>query len=96
VWLRHRFRQYLKSGSLEDKFDRLFNSLINKEYDESWTFKLRHDDRDFNLGAVFGVEKDLPEEFLVSGADKLKMKIQGGSDLCSAYATMTASELQEM
>ena len=57
--------------------------------------KLEHDDRDFNLGAVFGVEKDLPEEFLVSGADKLKMKNQGGSDLCSAYATMTASELQE-
>jgi len=56
---------------------------------------LPEDNRDFPLGGVFGVEKDLPEEFLVSGADKLKMKNQGGSDLCSAYATMTASELQE-
>ena len=56
---------------------------------------LPEDTRDFNLGGVFGVEKDLPQEFIVTGANRLKMKNQGGSDLCSAYATMTASELQE-
>ena len=54
------------------------------------------DKNDFSLGAVFGVEKDLPQEFIISKADILKMKNQGASDLCSAYATMTASELQEL
>ena len=53
------------------------------------------DKNDFNLGAVFGVEKDLPQEFIISKADTLKMKNQGASDLCSAYASCSASELQE-
>ena len=58
--------------------------------------ELSEDLRDFPLGAVFGIAKDLPQEFLVSGTDKLKVKNQGGSDLCSAYATCYASELQEL
>ena len=53
------------------------------------------DERDFSLGGVFGVEKDLPLEFIVTGAEKLKVKNQGSSDLCSAYALCSCSELQE-
>jgi len=68
---------------------------IKKQKFRGGLVSLPTDNRDFSLGAVFGVKKDLPQEFLVSGADKLKMKNQGGTDLCSAYATMTASEQQE-
>jgi len=58
--------------------------------------ELPEDLRDFPLGAVFGVETDLPEEFIVSSVENLKNKNQGASDLCSAYATTYASELQEL
>lgn len=56
---------------------------------------LKEDLRDFPLGAIFGVEKDLPREFLITGANTLKVKDQGDTDLCSAYSVCYASELQE-
>jgi hypothetical protein len=56
---------------------------------------LDHDERDFNLGAISPVVKDIPREFLVTGAETLKVKDQGNTDYCSAYACTSASELQE-
>lgn len=52
------------------------------------------DKRDFQLGAVF-VQPDLselPDVFLV---DKTPVKDQGETDLCTAYASTSASEKQE-
>lgn len=55
---------------------------------------LEQDDRDFQLGAIFYLPKleTLPEKFRL---EPLKIKHQGGSDYCSAFASTSMSELQE-
>lgn len=58
---------------------------------------LKRDDRDFNLAGVFGsikIEGVPNEDFSVCNIPPL-IKDQGESDLCTAYATTSASEDQE-
>ena len=52
------------------------------------------DNRDFSVGAIFAPidVSEIPENFSIG---KLKVKDQGGSDMCSGYAVSSASELQE-
>lgn len=54
----------------------------------------KEDNRDFRLGAIMDIEQDIPDNFILS--EDLKVKDQGSSDLCSAYAVTSASELQEL
>ena len=53
------------------------------------------DERDFQLGAIykFPALDEIPPEFIVSPL--LKIKDQGQSDLCTAFASTYASEIQE-
>lgn len=55
---------------------------------------LKEDHRDFQLGAVFSLPalEDLPDKFAF---ETLGVKDQGNSDLCSAFAVTTLSEIQE-
>ena len=57
---------------------------------------LPKDDRDFSFGAIFGLPKleELPDEYSV--AKPLKIKDQGYSDMCTAYALTAVSEDQEL
>lgn len=52
------------------------------------------DERDFQLGAFFNLPKvgELPTEFFLK---PLKIKDQGFTDFCSAFATTSVSEIQE-
>ena len=58
---------------------------------------LPKDGRDFKLTKLLGAINlsELPEEFLVDGWNKIKIKDQGNTDYCTAYAGTSASELQE-
>ena len=55
---------------------------------------LPRDDRDFKLGAIVDLPElsELPKEFIL---EPLSIKYQGGSDLCTAFASCGVSELQE-
>lgn len=55
---------------------------------------LEKDERDFSVGAIFKLPKlsELPSEFVLSG---YTVKNQLDTDFCSAFATTSASELQE-
>lgn len=56
--------------------------------------KLTKDERDFRVGAIFNLPKlsELPKEFTVG---KTKIKDQGQTDMCSAFASCSVSEQQE-
>ena len=58
--------------------------------------KSKKDKRDIQLGAVFALPKleELPKEYQVNGF--VKIKNQGSSDLCAAFAAAATSEEQEM
>jgi hypothetical protein len=57
--------------------------------------KFIEDERDFSVGAVFGVIENLPKEFIVSGAENLKARNQGRTDYCGAFSGTTCSQVQE-
>lgn len=56
--------------------------------------KLPADSRDFSVGAIYAPVdvSEIPDDFSLG---KLKVKDQGNSDFCGAFATTSASELQE-
>lgn len=53
------------------------------------------DERDFQLGALYKLPalEEIPDEFTVS--ELLRVKDQGQSDFCTAFASTYASEIQE-
>lgn len=55
----------------------------------------QEDNRDFQLGALYKLPalEEIPNEFTVSQV--LKIKDQGQSDLCTAFSSIYASEIQE-
>lgn len=55
-----------------------------------------HDERDLNFGQLFGLPmlSELPAKYRT--AQPLKIKNQGNSDLCTAFAVTAASEMQEL
>lgn len=67
---------------------------MNHDKQKIGLLKLEKDERDFNSVNFFGLMnvKDLPDEYI---AGKPLVKNQGATDLCTAYAVTSASELQE-
>lgn len=57
---------------------------------------LPKDDRDFSFGAIFGLPKleELPDEYIVG--KPIRIKDQGNTDMCTAYALTAVSEDQEL
>lgn len=55
---------------------------------------LPYDARDFSFGAIFGLPKleELPDVYFIP---PLAIKDQGNSDMCAAFASISASEDQE-
>jgi len=68
--------------------------MKSEHYNISGCILKTPDKRNFKLGQVFNLPKlkDLPREFCLP---KRPIKDQGGSDKCTAYASCSASELQE-
>jgi len=55
-------------------------------------WELPIDERDYQLGAIFPKKEKAPDNFLVGLP---KVRDQGRSDVCTGFATCSASELQE-
>jgi|TARA_Y100000034_G_scaffold50782_1_gene62518 hypothetical protein len=65
----------------------------NKELLKKGLRPTPEDKRDFELSAVFGAVKELPDEDFVIGEPKIKN--QRRTDFCTAYASCLVSEYQE-